>query len=31
VSPTDNDVLCGKGGKTVEYNLRYTQLSVTTL
>jgi hypothetical protein len=28
MSPTANDVLCGKGGKTVDHNLHYTRLCV---
>jgi hypothetical protein len=28
MSPTVNDVLCGKGGKTVDHNLHYTRLCV---
>jgi hypothetical protein len=26
MSPTANDVLCGKGGKTVDHNIHYTRL-----
>jgi hypothetical protein len=26
VTPTVNDVLCGKGGRTVDHNLHYTRL-----